>query len=329
MADSSEFTLAVDIGGTTIKAGIVDKQGKIIEKRSENTPGAQDNTAFLNSLGSILDFLFSRHGLPSSVGIGSPGPLDIQKGKIISSANMPAIRDCNIVEFVQKKINNPNIPVHLDNDANCAGLGQLYFGMGRGHDNFAVFTLGTGVGGGLILEKNIFRGYNGNGFEIGHIPVLDTALMDLLQNKKLTIRRCGCSAMGCLETFSSAMAVSENYHSLLHAGSPPLGKSTEKLTAREIADLARGNDENAQLSYQIAGHALGLAITSVTHLLNLPLFILTGGMAGAGDLLKPHIQKVVQSRVFPVFKNRLEIVFTEGDADSGILGAAGLGHAIR
>lgn len=327
MQNTNKYFLGIDIGGTTIKAGIVDEKGHIIEKRSEITPGSQDNTAFLNTIDKIIDFLISRHGLPVSAGIGSPGPIDNAKGMILSSANMPAIRNLKIIEHISAKLNTTvtKIPVLLDNDANCATLGEYYFGSGKGEKNFAVFTLGTGVGGGLVINDSLFQGYQGNAFEIGHIPIAEESLQNSIVGEiNMPLRRCGCGAIGCLETLASATSVAEMYHYLQHEGKPPLATTSEKLSAAEIAKKARENDQNAKTVFYYAGVALGLAVTTVVQLVNVPLIIFTGGMAQASDLLEPHISQIVDQRIFPIFKNRLKIVFTKQNLDSGILGAAAL-----
>ena len=301
--------LGIDIGGTTIKAALVERDGQVSKKTTVATPQEAGNEGFLSALDEILnnygqdDFM--------ACGIGSVGPLDLNEGVILKSANVPTLKNCPILPHAKTTLKNlgKEIRAELNNDASVTALSQYYFGIGRGVENLATMTLGTGIGGGLLLNKKLYSGYKGNGFEIGHIPVNDP-----FWQPGVALRQCGCGAWGCLETFASATGVVEYYYLF----------TEKRLTAREIAEAARSGDEQAQKVFKVAGQALGLACVSITHMLNLPLIIITGGMAAAHDLLEPHINLIVEERLFDVFKGYTEIKFTEGDENFGIVGAAAL-----
>lgn len=194
--------LAIDIGGTTIKSGLVDSEGKIVAYHVVPTQG-ESNSAFAGSLRQAILPLLKKN-LPDACGIGSPGPLDLENGEIIASANMAGLKHFPIVSQVRQIFSELGYcaPVFLNNDANCAALGQLYFGLGKESQDFAVLTLGTGLGGGLILNKKLFGGYQGNGFEVGHVPVAWPFFREEFAD--IPLMRCGCGSLGCVETFASA-----------------------------------------------------------------------------------------------------------------------------
>ncbi len=308
---------AIDIGGTTVKGAVVTPDGKILDRQVATTEGRQGNLEFLAVVQEILNS-FLVHHTPAAVGIGSPGPLDLEDGLIVASANMPGVKNCPIRCAVQEFLNNKglSVPVFLNNDANCAALGQLVFGYGRNTLDFAVITLGTGVGGGLILGGRLFEGYSGNGFEIGHVPLAHLPSDGEFPTKPL--RRCGCGALGCVETVASATGVSYSYQ-LLRGQNP-----NTIIPARDIAAAAEQGDKAAQQAFAYAGTALGGLIAGLVQTLNLPLFIITGGMAAAQKWFMPHLQTTLKAQIFPLFRERTNIICTAGDEDAGLLGAAAL-----
>lgn len=309
--------LGIDIGGTTIKAGLLDPKGNLVEKKVIETPADKDNTAFLNAIWDAAESLIHPENEKNiiGIGIGAPGPpINSHEGTIIEASNMPGVKNAPVVPFLRDKLFNRNLDykIKINNDANAAALGQLYFGKGKEFSNFTVVTLGTGVGGGLILNKRLFSGYLGNSFEIGHIPVF----FPPADNKEDSIppRQCGCGATGCLETIASATGISEYYK--IFTG--------EDKSAKDIAEAARNNDPAAKKAYRAAADALAHAAATIVHLLNVEAIIYTGGLAAAEDLLKPRIEEVLDHRIYPFLRDRLHILFTRGDENSGITGAASL-----
>lgn len=311
---SEPLFIAVDIGGTTIKTALADQNGNLIRTHRVRTPGDVDNAAFLEALTQSILTVQGEEKI-SSIGMGSPGPLDIKTGEIVRSSNMPGLNHLPIVESVQKLF--PEIPVVLENDANAAALGEFFFGRASDWDNAVVITLGTGVGGGLILEKKLYRGFHSNAFEIGHIPVV-TPELGLLEN--LPLRRCGCGALGCLETFASATGVAHYYH---YFANGTLAESSQPLKANalEVAGLAQSGDKAALQAYETAAIALGSAIATTIQLMNVFQFVITGGMAAASDLLREKMIGTIHAHTFPLYHEKLEFLFTEGDENAGLLGA--------
>lgn len=316
---SMSTVIGIDIGGTSMKGGLVTAEGEILTTSRVETVADVNNEAFLASLWSLVDTLLQKaNEKPVAVGIGSPGPLDTEKGIIVSSANLPGLKNCPLTETISMNLKNAeyDIPVFLENDANCAALGQAFFGYGKDKSDFAVFTLGTGVGGGLFLNNTLYRGYMGNGFEIGHITIFDDDFPGKQYGPTLPLRTCGCGAIGCLETIASATGVSAYYAAISQQQQP--------VTSKDVFEKAQSGDATALQVYRWAGEALGLASVGLVHMLNLDTLIFTGGMAAAAEFIEPHVSRVLKKRLFQIFKDRTKVVFTQGDENAGILGAAAL-----
>lgn len=295
--------VGIDIGATSIKYASLGAAGNLENLGSQPVASAS-NRDLVEQISSIV-------GRPefadcSAVGIGSPGPLDLAGGVILASANMPGVKNCPLVSELMTRF--PGKQFRLDNDANAATLGEWFFGAGKGLHNLAVFTLGTGVGGGCVFGGKLQRGFNGNFFEVGHMPVA------AFPPGNTVARRCGCGSLGCLETVASATGISETYFL----------KTGERCTAAQVASRAREEDSNAIAAYTLAAQALGLAAATLTQVMNLTTFVFTGGVAAAENLLQPIVKQTWQEHTLPVFHQQLQISFTHGDEHAGIRGAAAL-----
>lgn len=293
--------LGIDIGATTVKFAALEADGTLAD-RGVLPVASTDNAAFISQLVSII--ARPEFADCDRVGIGSPGPLNLDSGTIIASANMPGVKDLKLVAELKNRY--PRQEFRLENDANAATLGEKYFGAGKAFADFAVLTLGTGVGGGCIFGGKLQRGFRGNFFEVGHVNVAGIFAEGA--------RRCGCGSFGCLEAYASATGISKSYEA----------NSGLKLSAAEIARLARTGDQHAIQAYQTAGKALGFAMAAITQLINLTHFVLTGGVAGAHDLLQAELDSAYRAQTLAVFHSEFRAVFTEGDENAGILGAAAL-----
>lgn len=293
--------LGIDIGATTVKYASVSPEG-VLTARGAQAVASAGNAEFFEQLAAIIsrpEFVGIQH-----VGIGSPGPLDLDKGTIIASANMPGIKNLPLVAELSARFADREF--RLENDANAATLGEKFFGAGKSFSDFAVLTLGTGVGGGCVFGGKLQRGYRGNFFEVGHVNVAGITAE--------SPRTCGCGNTGCLEAYASATGISYSYQ--LATG--------VRRTAAEIASLARENDAAAVAAYELAGRALGFAMAAITQLMNIRQFILTGGVAAAESLIRPSLTKAYREQTLPVLHAASEILFTAGDENAGILGAAAL-----
>jgi glucokinase len=295
--------LGIDIGATSIKFAALTASGELVSRGSEPVASGSNEQLIGQLVGIVARREFAEC---TAVGIGSPGPLDLAGGVILASANMPGVQNCALVPELNHRF--PGKQFRLDNDANAATLGEWFFGAGKGARDLAVFTLGTGVGGGCVFGGRLQRGYNGNFFEVGHIPVAAFPIGNA------HARRCGCGALGCLETLASATGISETYY--LQTG--------ERCTAAQIAQRADSADSVAVAAYTLAAQALGLAAATLTQVMNLTEFVFTGGVAAAADLLKPTVTQVWQEHTLSFFHSLLKITFTPGDEHAGIRGAAAL-----
>jgi glucokinase len=282
--------LGVDLGGTNIKAGLCDARGRILRSVSIPTEAGLGRD---HAIGRIVEAARRVMDGAALGGIGVPGPLDIGRTVIYRAINLPGWIKVPLPRLLTKAL---GIPIIMENDANCAGVGEAVAGAGRGASSVALFTLGTGIGGAVVFDGRIWVGANGAAGEFGHM-VLDPKGP-----------RCGCGQRGCLEAFASATGVVRRYRELT-------GRAR---TAREIlSDRSpagrRVFDETVQ--------ALSLGVAAVLHVLHPACVILSGGMAAAPGLL-PALKRAVAKRVFPMYLKGLRIAKgTLGD-DAGWLGAA-------
>lgn len=293
--------LGIDIGATSVKFAAVDDAGNL-SGREAVTVAAASNDEFVKQIAAII--AKEEFNDCERVGIGSPGPLDLDTGVIIQSANMPGVKNCALVQQLKEAF--PQKFIRLENDANAATLGEKFFGLGKGKSDFAVMTLGTGVGGGCVFGGRLQRGYKGNFFEVGHVNVAGIFASDA--------RLCGCGSLGCLEAYASATGIRATY----------ANATQSQNSAAEIAALARLGDANAIEAYSIAGRALGFAAGTISQLMNITDFIFTGGVSASDDLLSSGLRSAYLKHSLRIFHERFQAVFTVGDENAGILGASAL-----
>lgn len=282
----------VDLGGTKIDAALV-KDGKILARKTVRTLADQGEKAVVGQLFSSLDALrkISRF---SAIGIGSPGPLDLEKGLILNSPNLP-FRNFPLVKIMKKRY---GVPVRLDNDANCFALGEARFGRGRGYKSVVGIILGTGVGGGLVVDGRIFHG-RGNAAEFGHMSIS-------------TRPRCTCGNLGCLEEYASARAV------VRFAGEMGI----QVANSHQLYTLAAGSGREAKLARKVfeeMGEMLGIGMTNVIHAVDPEIIVFGGGLSRASRLFMPVMRQTVKDRCI-VTSPRFAV--TRGNME--LLGAASL-----
>ncbi|RME93379.1 MAG: ROK family protein [Candidatus Hydrogenedentota bacterium] len=300
--------LGIDIGGTSLKAGIVNEKNLEIEEMITAPTGPDLTCDDLVKLCSecIEEFLEDYHF--SEVGIGSPGPLDIREGLIYHTANFPKIENCRLIPLLQ--VIHPNLKFALDNDANCAAYGYYYEMKKSGFEPDAecVITVGTGIGGGLIINGKIFHGANDNAFEVGHMALAHPKLLEMVPE----VLTCGCGKKYCFETYASATAVKKYYTALT-------GKT---LDPPEIVDLANKGDANAKLVWDIAGYAVGLFAANLFYLLGARDLLVTGGLYGAHEHIVPKMHEAMDENMSPRDLHLMDVVFASGENYYGVIGAA-------
>lgn len=302
----------IDIGGTSIKIGIIDEQGTKLAERQFPADVTSDIDIVFEGIVAKLKELaqeISNNVTLKAMGIGVPGEVNVQDGILREPVNLPGWDDAPLVDIMKSKM---SCPVFLDNDANVAALGEYTFGSGRNYDEMMMITLGTGVGGGLILRGEIYRGADNVTGEIGHTIVQAGG------------KSCRCGRLGCLEAYVGAGAI-VRYTSLRldHGENSTLQEMPRrKLTAKSIAEAALDGDELARAVYERAGYYLGIGLGNVANLLNLQRIVIGGGVAQAGDIFFKSLQKSFNDTALCIPGQTLEIVPAELGEKAGMLGAA-------
>lgn len=309
----SRAFISLDIGGTNLRMGLVDEGGAIHYRLKQKTDIHEGRAAFFDKLAQGIGILLERAadaGLePVAVGAGVPG-LVANDGHIHVSVNLPAIDGINLRHDLERI---SGLPATVANDVNATAYGEKSFGAGREYNSFLMVTLGTGVGGGLILNGRLWTGIDGVAGEFGHVTVEPMGTP------------CPCGNRGCLEQYASATAIASAARTAMAAGLyAPADVSSVPLTAQILARLARQGDRVAAGFFSEAGRYLGMATASMANVLNLEALIVGGGVAASFDLIRNSIEREVRSRAFPIPAERLAVVRCALGDDGGLLGSAAL-----
>ena len=308
------FAIAADLGGTNLRVAAVEESGAILEKVSLLTHRDQGRDAVIRELSQVLRDLSRKlvgSGILTGIGIGIPGIIYLQTGMLRHSPNLPGWDNYPVRSEIESIVGSS---VFLENDANAAALGEKWLGLGRYVKSLCMLTLGTGVGGGIVLDGKIWHGALGMAGELGHIVVAENGVC------------CPCGGKGCVETEASASAVVRKAREVLAAGrSPALAQAAQnapELTSKLVYKVAQSGDAVCREIFQSAGRYLGIAIADLVNALNLPLYVVGGGMAEAWDLFAPAMLEELRARsyIFREGSTRVEKSLLGGDA--GILGAA-------
>ncbi|GAX90793.1 ROK family glucokinase [Effusibacillus lacus] len=305
--------VAIDVGGTFLKAAAVTESGQIVAKEQWQTEAEKGETAVLDRMAGIAKAVSEKAEWNwedvAGVGLGVPGFLDFDKGLCEMSPNLPW-KNVFIVKEMESRL---GVPVKFENDANAAALGEAWVGGGKGHRHMIMVTLGTGVGGGIVIGGKIYRGANGMAGEIGHLTVEP-------DHGEL----CNCGHIGCLETISSASAILRAAKKRIEKGEPTSLREVGNLTTKDVFQHAAAGDPVAAEVIDYAVHKLGYALALLGNTLNPEVFVIGGGPSKAGDILyKPlngYFKKYALKRVIEAVK----ISSAELGNDAGVLGAAKL-----
>lgn len=315
-----KYSVGVDLGGTNIVSAIVNYQGKMVNRLKVPTLAERGKEATIKRIIEAIHKNISQSAIAPGdvigIGIGAPGPLDIKRGVINFAPNLPGWRD---VPLKKKLENEFNMKVILENDANAAAWGERCFGAGQGVDNLVCFTLGTGIGGGIIIDGKIYHGNNYGAAELGHMTV----------NKDGP--RCNCGNYGCLEAYSSATGIKNRIKSRIKEGikSDFLNFDSDdelldSIRLKSIFETARKGDKLTKDIVEEAISYLGIAIANITNILNPEMVVLVGGITNEGDKLLIPLKEEVKKRAFYSNYKSLKIVIGELGGNAGVLGAAAL-----
>lgn len=292
--------IGVDLGGTSAKIGLV-RGGELVGRAQVANP--HEIGACVAAIAAAVRELM-RGEQPEFVGVGLPGVTDDAQRVILSAPNLSFLENQEFAFMLEREL---GVPVRLENDANVAALGEARFGTGAHFPNFLLATLGTGIGGGLVLNGELWRGPGGMAGEFGHIQVGHE-------------RVCGCGARGCLEAIASARAMERQ-------GAQAMGRpvSLAELAALAAGDGGRAPDPRAVKVFAVAGAYFGEALATVALLLDLRVFLVGGGGAPALKLLEPHALAVLDRRAFGRRAEDFTLLPARLGNDAGVLGAAMLG----
>jgi glucokinase len=276
----ADFAIGVDLGGTNLRIAAVDDSGRLLEKVTTGTQVALGRDHVINEMCEAILHLAMKFQASSSslrgIGIGVPGIIDMSTGMVYQSPNLPDWRDYPVRDEIEGRLNTRVI---LENDANSAAMGEKWLGAARDATDMAMLTLGTGVGGGLVINDRIWHGMTGMANEFGHTTVDPHG------------PPCPCGNVGCVEQFASAKSIVRMANEAIRSGTAPqlqtVASSDPEFSAKAVYNLAIQGDKPAQEIFHRVGQALGIALATLINGLNLPMYVIGGGVASAWDAFAP------------------------------------------
>jgi len=285
----STFAIGVDLGGTNLRIAAVDERGTLLEKTTTGTQVARGRDFVIGEMCEAIRATAAKFSTSTlaGIGIGVPGIIDMDTGMLRESPNLPGWHDYPVRDEIERRLGTKVI---LENDANSAALGEKWLGAARDYDDMLMLTLGTGVGGGIVLGGRIWHGMRGMAGEPGHITIEPDG------------PPCPCGNRGCLEQYASATAVVRMAREAITQGKSPAlaGASQEnaEISAKSVYQMAVQGDNGAQQIYRRVGWALGIGLADLINLLNLPIYVIGGGAANAWDAFLPALLEEVRKRSF-------------------------------
>lgn len=317
----SKKLLGIDLGGTTIKFGILTLEGEVQEKWAIETNTLENGRHIVSDIVESLKHRLSLYGLTKDdflgIGMGSPGAVDRTSKTVTGAFNLNWADTQEVGSVIEKEV---GIPFFIDNDANVAALGERWVGAGANNPDVVFVTLGTGVGGGVIADGNLIHGVAGAGGEIGHM-IVDP-------ENGFT---CTCGNKGCLETVASATGVvrvarqlAEQYEGL--SAIKAAIDNGDTVTSKDIFIAAEDGDKFANSVVERVSRYLGLAAANISNILNPDSVVIGGGVSAAGEFLRSRVEKYFVTFAFPQVKKSTKIKIAELGNDAGIIGAASLAN---
>jgi glucokinase len=302
----------VDLGGSSIKTGLVTDGGEVVHRHSAPTCGEEGPERVAGRICRAVRDCIAGAGLePDAVGglaVGSPGTLDLEEGVVLLAPNLPGWRDVPLRRMIEQDLGMPCV---LENDANAAALGEHWLGAGRGHSSLVLLTLGTGIGSGIVLDGRVWHGANGVAGEMGHVSINPDGPL------------CGCGNRGCFETYASATAMVRRMREAIEAGAQTcLAARADELSAEMIHQAALDGDAAARQNIEATGRYLGLGVSNIMHLLNPSVVAFSGGVTAAGEMLMRPVRAEVRWRTLEASRRDVKLCFAQLPADAGIIGAA-------
>ena len=315
---SDECVAGIDIGGTKIALAVADLEGRIVERRRfPARTGERGPHAIIEEALAEVGRMLARTGARlAAVGVGCGGPLDRERGLILSPPNLPGWDEFPVVRLVEEGL---GVPALLDNDANAAALGEHRHGAGRGYKHLVYITQSTGIGGGVIVRGELVHGVCDGAGEVGHMTVLPEG------------PECGCGARGCLEALCSGTAIARRARERLAAGeaSSLSSLSPHEVTGLAVAEAARAGDATAAAVWDEMVHYLAVGVGNLFNILAPEAVIIGGGVSEAGEQLFGPLRERVRARARMLPPERINILQASLGGDSALHGAVILGQAAR
>ncbi len=283
------FALGVDLGGTNLRIAAIDENGTLLHKTTTGTEVARGRDYVIGEMCDAIRELAARFRELTllGIGIGVPGIIDLETGMLRESPNLPGWNDYPVRDEIERRL---GAKVVLENDANAAALGEKWLGAARDFDDMCMITLGTGVGGGLVLHGRVWHGMRGMAGELGHITIEPDG------------HACGCGSRGCIEQYASATAVVRMAREAIAAGkAPELARAAQhpaEFGAKVVYQLAVQGDAPAQQIYARVGRALGIVVGDLVNIFNFPIYVIGGGVASAWEAFSPAMFEEVRQRSF-------------------------------
>ena len=314
--------IGIDFGGTNIKIGCFSANLKLLWKISIPTNAQMGPDVVVDKIADVVKEMASKKNTPletiKAIGIGSPGPAKYSEGILIRCANLPKFVDVPISRMLQKKLDRPVI---LENDANAACFGEFVAGAGKNIKNMVFFTLGTGLGSGIISDGKLLHGSGDNAAELGHTIV------------NINGRGCNCGQKGCAEAYASASHTAARAAEAIKAGEESSIKSVleknGKITCKDVFEHSAKGDKLAKRITEETAEVLGVLCVNALHFSEPEKIVFAGGMIAAGDVLLDRIKYYFRQHIWKIKKeDSVEICFATVGEDAGIIGAAALAREL-
>jgi len=307
---SKDLIFAADLGGTHLRVATVDEHGKILFRAKQHTPDGNDPNGIVDAIvRAVNEYRTSADDASlKAVSVVVPGTVKAEEGTVVKAPNLPCLDGFPLATALTNKL---GVPAILENDANAAAVGELWQGAAQGCRTIICVTLGTGVGGGIILDGELWRGVDGAAAEIGHMCVDPFGGV-----------ACTCGSRGCLEVFASATAIVRMTREASPRHPDSLLQASGNLTAQAIFEAGLKGDELALEIFRRMGVYLGIGLANLINILNPEMIVIAGGVVNGWDLFEKYMRQEVEERAFPLV--RVKIVRAKCGDDAGLLGAARL-----
>ncbi len=322
-ASEKEYYVGLDVGGTSMKAGVVSEDGKPLSNVSLPTEASKGQEYGLERMCETIELAVSKAKLTMgkirAIGVATPGTMDIPGGIILDPPNLKPWANVPVRQYIHEKF---NLPTAFQNDANAASYGEYWVGAGREYNSMVLFTLGTGVGGGIVIGDRVIEGEHSHGAELGHMKIEMT-----------NPRQCGCGRWGCLEAYASATAVVKRTLEALKKAEESLhladiSQSEQGLTSRDVFEAASNGDTLGDRIVEETAFYLAVGSINMMHSINPNAIVFAGGMIAAGESFLNRIRKHVLGMAFPVPGERTTLRYAQLGNDAGFIGAAACGRLL-